>query len=1055
MEACLLRSTCYFLSLSIHRCPTTAMQPVHRHSALIILQLFVLLFRSILGSRSSSDCSCGYYDFKTSTLYTETSIAYFNESEIIAADQFIPESYTHSYERSWNVQYREGASPSNVAISGYLSSNDSQSNQSLELRVEPSKANHVVMGGGLKTTRQDIQYGSFRALMRSPAQWVGGSALSLSLKFNRTQTVSLNVQNANDPSAASVTMLQGEDFPDPKYRIGFSNMTSGSFGNGTISPWGYTEYRIDWTPKELKFFIGDHLARTVRKSNTEEFFTTPSPLYIQHWSNGNPYSSQGPPEQPTFAGVLWLRMFFNSSSMTESEHLSFNERCGVSQACSVDDMTLRNSSLYPQRATRQWKQAHKPRPTRWFTIWIAVTCILITISVLVGPLWDRTREKVNPHKKEHALSSTGHYCKEVSGLSDYLDPISAISKDRFLTEGPIDPPPVFKTNKRRTHSLSIEPLASLPIRSPPKAYQGSRIQSLDAGLYLDKLSTKHNLRGRSSSESTKTLLHECTARHTQPSKTEFLNASNEINSRGLHRATDNAVVSIEEIMGGDFSEEPIKTANQYLRRSWRWSKLSNRLSARPQSTILLRRSSSEMYIPVVDPPINRTRTAQQPGHSSVSKPRVDHLAGLATICTLLVTAIHFALTFVAGSVEPGTFTHYSSEVVARNSVSTMFLNIIWIGPFLSVSAHFLTNDYLRTGDFLPLADKVIRRTFRLIVPIAAVALIQYFLIDSGATNRLEYLSSVTWSTWPFMVEYTDFGKFMTEILELAYLIPNAVPRITFNYCAGALWTIPVQLQGSWLILLAAIVVREIKKPWKRFGFYGFCVVNHWYALSWGSYFYLGMMLVDLDATYKWRRYLHSRPLFYYPLLTFCLALSFAALMLDLITQWTGVNYATFSYGIHPDPTSGLPISQAGLLQYPPYYVPRLNGLAFTIGLQAAVELSPMIQRVLSCKPLMRIFPHIFTIYLFHGFVFWSLGSWLCITLSVHGIAYWANVLAVAALCYTTIAIGLPLMTPLVETLGMTVAKDIWQYAREEPARKRPTLHPFSKSFLLVRHDDNV
>jgi len=54
-----------------------------------------------------------------------------------------------------------------------------------------------------------------------------------------------------------------------------------------------------------------------------------------------------------------------------------------------------------------------------------------------------------------------------------------------------------------------------------------------------------------------------------------------------------------------------------------------------------------------------------------------------------------------------------------------------------------------------------------------------------------------------------------------YLIPNAAPQITFNYCTGVLWTIPGQLQGSWLVLLGVIVIREIKTPWKRFGYYIF------------------------------------------------------------------------------------------------------------------------------------------------------------------------------------------------------------------------------------------
>src|SRR5277367_2441060 len=55
---------------------------------------------------------------------------------------------------------------------------------------------------------------------------------------------------------------------------------------------------------------------------------------------------------------------------------------------------------------------------------------------------------------------------------------------------------------------------------------------------------------------------------------------------------------------------------------------------------------------------------------------------------------------------------------------------------------------------------------------------------------------------------------------------------------GVLWAIPVQLQGSWVTLLAVIVIQEIKKPWKRAGFYSFCVLMHWYLLSWEPIFAL-------------------------------------------------------------------------------------------------------------------------------------------------------------------------------------------------------------------------
>ena len=434
-----------------------------------------------------------------------------------------------------------------------------------------------------------------------------------------------------------------------------------------------------------------------------------------------------------------------------------------------------------------------------------------------------------------------------------------------------------------------------------------------------------------------------------------------------------------------------------------------------------------------------------------AKKRVDYLAGLVAVSSLLVTAIHFSLTFSIGTINAGAYTHYYSETIARKFFNSYFLNLLWIGPFLMTSTRFLVSSYLRTGDLLPVAEKTVGRAPRLLVPVIAMVLVEYFLINAGVTKWLEYLPSITWSMWPFTSGFTNFSNFLSEVLELAYLIPNAAPQLTFNYCTGVLWTIPVQLQGSWLTLLAVIVIREIKTPWKRFGFYAFCILQHWYGLSWGSYFYIGIMLTDLDITYKWRPWLHARPIIYYPLLLFSVALGIGGLSMDLTTQWTDVNYATFEYAIHPDVNSGLPISQAGLSTYPDYFLPRLNGIAFAVGFQAAVELSPLIQAIFSNKLLVFIFPHIFTIYLLHGLIFWSLGSFLCIQLAIHGVPYWANLSIVAVVCYSTIALCLPFMTPMVEIMGKTITQSIWRSAREESVKKKPTLWPFGADYLLDRY----
>jgi hypothetical protein len=122
-------------------------------------------------------------------------------------------------------------------------------------------------------------------------------------------------------------------------------------------------------------------------------------------------------------------------------------------------------------------------------------------------------------------------------------------------------------------------------------------------------------------------------------------------------------------------------------------------------------------------------------------------------------------------------------------------------------------------------------------------------------------------------------------------------------------------------------------------------------------------------------------------------------------------------------------------------------------LQAFIELNGVAQKALSVKFFTLVFPHIFTIYLIHGFIFWSIGSMLCVFLSTKGVTYSLNIAIVALVCYTTLVLILPILTPVVETLGKNVTGNIWRYASEKPAPRRPTIYPFKKDLLLVRSEE--
>lgn len=1012
-----------------------------------LTQFYVIasVFYNAAVNVAEGNCPCGYYDPDTHNLFTESMIVYFNETTSFPIPGLVIEDYEHDYEKGWDTQFREGADPSNIGFSN--SSTKSKGTGVLELRVSPYQRDHLVVGSSIRTSRQDIQYGSFTSLMRSPEAGAGdgGSALSMALQFNLSQMISTDLQNTNLPSSAFLSMLHSEESPDPNRVVFYDNMTKGTVGNGTISPWENMEIRMDWTKKYVKFYIGGYLARTISRDENDGLFSTPSPLLLRHWSNGNAASSQGPPKQSTTAHVGWCRTFFNSSLMTEEDHINFGKRCQFRDACLSSDVKLRGSSPYPAEAVLRWKQNPGHRPTRKLAIWLAVACIAVTTLLLVNPFWKRIREKMAGRKipvQADEKSTAGGFAT-----------MSVLYDSRAATiSGSTNPTP---HNRTRAPSFSAATLnGSKPSSSSATPFNQTRPSSINS---KNDASPK-NARKTVFFEDISPSSHDPLQNHRAELDQTELGANvlfqkplpvvrKENPTTEVTFASSNSHVSRREsnvLFTKDFITNDLAIEKCTQGTEQRHQRPKSHFHEKDED--ITRNSLSESRN---TPPSAAPRASPK---LPEAKDRVDYLAGLVAVSCLIVTAIHFSLTFVFGDLNPGGFHHYRSEEIARKTFSQLFLNLIWIGPFLMTSTRFLVSSYLRTGDLLPIAQKTVTRTFRLMIPIAAMAMLEYFLITCGAIKWLEFLPSITWSIWPYAVGYSNFSNFVSEILELAYLIPNAAPLITFNYCTGVLWTIPVQLQGSWLSLLAVIVICEIKTPWKRFGFYAFCIVNHWYAVSWGTYFYLGIMLTDLDVTYHWRKHLHARPAVYYAILIFFVLLGLAALSLDIITQWTNTFYATSEYGIHPDLSTGLTISQAGNNVYPPYYFPRINGIAFAVSIQAAVELSPLIQKVFSFRVLVWIFPHIFTIYLLHGFVFWSLGSWLCVAFAVHGLSYWSNLVIVAICCYTVITLSLPVLTPMLDGLGKSITKDIWQFAHEEPVPRWPTLHPFPPGFLFDRYE---
>lgn len=222
-------------------------------------------------TKDVAECSCGYYDDVTGNWFTESAIVYFNETEELPEDVFYAQQYVNQREKGWNTQFRQGASVSNVQVGSNAS--DRASTTSLELFVNPSTSDHVVVGGAVRTVRQDIFYGSFRMLLRSPQAL--GSSLSMVLDWNDTQSLTTNLQSTDDYSNAWVSMLNADEFQSRSLGVNYSILANNTPPwNNDVSPWNYTEFQVDWAPNQVNWTIGGKIFRQLNRTN-DKFPQTP------------------------------------------------------------------------------------------------------------------------------------------------------------------------------------------------------------------------------------------------------------------------------------------------------------------------------------------------------------------------------------------------------------------------------------------------------------------------------------------------------------------------------------------------------------------------------------------------------------------------------------------------------------------------------------------------------------------------------------------------------------------------------------------------------------
>lgn len=97
---------------------------------------------------------------------------------------------------------------------------------------------------------------------------------------------------------------------------------------------GLHEYRFDWTPDGVSFYADGAWLTDMRWTYPD----SPGYLSLNHWSNGNPLWSGGPPTQDAVTTVVYVKAYYNTSDVTKQSQ--YAERCpagATDNICQIRD----------------------------------------------------------------------------------------------------------------------------------------------------------------------------------------------------------------------------------------------------------------------------------------------------------------------------------------------------------------------------------------------------------------------------------------------------------------------------------------------------------------------------------------------------------------------------------------------------------------------------------------------------------------------------------------------------------------------------------------------
>lgn len=583
------------------------------------------------------------------------------------------------------------------------------------------------------------------------------------LEYNSSNSLELDMLNMQDPNRARVMQTINGEWPSQDLAINYTVLETQSNQSSASRPWDFVDIRLDWSDEHVDFWIGDNRTRAVSKDK-RPLPSVPQPLHLRHWSTGDTNFMQGPPLNRSVANVRWIRSFFNTSLMTEADHVAYNERCIHIEPCSVDDMRLRGSSLYPEAATIRWQPKRIPDHIKTVAGIVAAACSTLGVASLINAFfrrmpWRRLKElgvaaptEKAPKTVERALrNSIAQIMPQMVGLRP---PDHEGERWLLTNSGPSTPLPVYSPGERSPTFRSSSP-GSPGASTPAPSYHsaGPSWSSINFTLSLPSARASHS---RSNSDKSQDDIEldplsvvPCGDEAPSSSSSSSYSQSNEISDKAVNYgkhgnwssglsdgALSNAPSSNESSHASPGSKELPNMSVPEIR-------FRRATSIKPDAADAAAAAASKPEVKKIVHTETRGAAAVPP--VAAPKQRIDHLAGLVALSCLGVTVRHFSLTFWPYVTQAsGDVKHFAADSWLAYILGPYILSPLLIGPFFVTSCRFLVARYLKNGKLDDIANKMLLRGARMLIPCFIFMTLEYFLLSLGLTGTLEYLPSISY-----------------------------------------------------------------------------------------------------------------------------------------------------------------------------------------------------------------------------------------------------------------------------------------------------------------------